>query len=59
MITLASHVGVLKALRENNIPIDIIGGTSIGSLVGGLYAETPDAAKVEARAKTWFQVGLK
>ncbi len=32
------HIGVLKALEENHIPIDIIIGTSIGSVIGGLYA---------------------
>jgi len=33
-----AHVGVLKALEKYHIPIDLIVGTSIGSLVGGLYA---------------------
>lgn len=33
-----AHAGVLKALEENNIKIDIIGGTSSGSLVSALYA---------------------
>jgi len=33
-----AHLGVLKVLEEENIPIDIIVGTSIGSIVGGLYA---------------------
>jgi NTE family protein len=33
-----SHVGVLKALDEYNIPVDIIVGTSMGSIIGGLYA---------------------
>lgn len=33
-----AHVGVLKALEENNIPIDYIAGTSMGALVGGMYA---------------------
>ncbi|GAB4296201.1 MAG: patatin-like phospholipase family protein [Marinilabiliales bacterium] len=33
-----AHVGVLKALEENGIPIDYIAGTSIGAIVGGLYA---------------------
>lgn len=33
-----AHVGVLKALEENNIPIDYIAGTSIGALIAGLYA---------------------
>ncbi len=39
-----SHVGVIKALEENNIPIDYICGTSMGAIVGGLYAigMTPD-----------------
>lgn len=33
-----SHIGILKALEEENIPIDIIVGTSMGSIVGGLYS---------------------
>ena len=33
-----AHAGVLKALEESNIQIDIIGGTSSGSLVSVLYA---------------------
>lgn len=33
-----AHIGVIKALEENNIPIDYIAGTSIGAIVGGLYA---------------------
>ena len=33
-----AHIGVLKVLEENNIPIDYVIGTSIGSYVGGLYA---------------------
>ena len=39
-----AHIGVLKALEENNIPIDYVTGTSIGALVGALYASgySPD-----------------
>ena len=33
-----AHAGVLKALEDNNIKIDIIGGTSSGSLIASLYA---------------------
>ena len=33
-----SHIGVLKALEEHNIPIDYVTGTSIGAIVGALYA---------------------
>lgn len=39
-----AHIGVLKALEENDIPIDYITGTSIGAVIGGMYAAgyTPD-----------------
>lgn len=39
-----AHIGVIKALEEENIPIDYITGTSMGAIVGGLYASgyTPD-----------------
>ncbi len=33
-----AHIGVIQALEENNIPIDYIAGTSMGAVVGGLYA---------------------
>lgn len=34
----AAHIGVIKALEENGIPIDYVAGTSIGSIIGSLYA---------------------
>jgi NTE family protein len=34
----AAHVGVLKTLEENRIPVHFVAGTSIGAIVGGLYA---------------------
>lgn len=33
-----AHIGVIQALEDNNIPIDYITGTSMGAIVGGLYA---------------------
>ena len=39
-----AHLGVLKVLEEAKIPFQIITGTSLGALVGGLYASQPDAA---------------
>lgn len=33
-----AHIGVIKALTDNNIPIDYITGTSMGAIVGGLYS---------------------
>ena len=37
-----AHLGVLMALQEENIPIDVIAGTSIGSIFGALYADGAD-----------------
>ena len=43
----AAHVGVLKVLEENRIPIDVISGTSFGAIVGGLYAAGYSAEELE------------
>jgi len=40
------HVGVLEALEEANIPLDMIVGCSAGSIVGALYADRPDACTI-------------
>lgn len=45
-----AHIGVLKVLIENNIPIDYISGSSIGAWVGAMYAINRDLALVETRA---------
>src|SRR4051812_46037646 len=42
-----AHVGVLKALEENEIPVDYIVGTSMGGVVGGFYAAGYSAADIE------------
>ncbi|XP_064416914.1 patatin-like phospholipase domain-containing protein 6 isoform X2 [Latimeria chalumnae] len=48
-----SHVGVIKAMEEAGIPIDIVGGTSIGSFIGALYAEERSAVRTKQRAREW------
>ncbi len=42
-----AHIGVLKALEENHIPVDYIAGTSIGALIGGLYAAGFSPSEIE------------
>ncbi|MCD4652138.1 MAG: patatin-like phospholipase family protein, partial [Candidatus Cloacimonetes bacterium] len=42
-----AHIGVLKVLESYNIPIDYITGTSIGSIIGGLYAIGYSADEIE------------
>lgn len=44
-----AHAGVLEALHEEGVPIDYVAGTSMGSIVGGLYAQKPDPADVWKR----------
>jgi NTE family protein len=46
-----AHIGVLKVLEEEGIPVDIIVGTSMGSIVGGIYSLGYTAAEVEAMVK--------
>ncbi len=43
----AAHVGVLKVLEEMRVPIDAVAGTSMGAVVGGLYASGMSAADIE------------
>ena len=42
-----AHVGVLKVLEAYHIPVDYIAGTSMGAVVGGLYAAGLDASEIE------------
>ncbi|WP_010089821.1 patatin-like phospholipase family protein, partial [Burkholderia ubonensis] len=44
-----AHLGVLKVLEENRIPIDCIAATSMGAVVGGLYASGMPAAEMQKR----------
>ncbi|WP_077755230.1 patatin-like phospholipase family protein [Shewanella psychrophila] len=43
----AAHIGVLKILEENRIPVDYIAGTSIGAYVAGMYALGYSATEIE------------
>src|SRR3954447_23948465 len=42
-----AHIGVIKALEENHIPIDYITGTSAGALIGSMYATGKSPAEIE------------
>ncbi|XP_057176490.1 patatin-like phospholipase domain-containing protein 7 [Triplophysa rosa] len=48
-----SQVGIIRALSEAGIPVDLIGGTSIGSLMGALYAEERSVSRMIVRARQW------
>ncbi|KAI1468808.1 lysophospholipase NTE1 [Daldinia caldariorum] len=46
-----AHVGIIKAMEEAGIPVDIVGGTSIGSFIGALYARHADVVPMFGLAK--------
>jgi NTE family protein len=50
-----AYVGLLKAIQQAKLPIDYIGGTSIGSIMGGLYAigYSPETIEEIIRAQNW------
>jgi len=52
-----AHIGVLKVLTENNIPIDFLSGTSSGSLIGALFAAgmSPSSLEKAATRLGWFR----
>ncbi len=53
-----AHIGVLKILEENNVPIDYVVGTSMGSIIGGLYAIglTPEEIEHGVSGIAWDKV---
>src|ERR1043166_5894088 len=53
-----AHIGVLKVLEQAGIPVDVIAGTSMGSVVGGLYAVGYSAAQLDTivRGQDWFRL---
>jgi NTE family protein len=54
----AAHIGVLEVLDELRIPIDYVAGTSMGAVVGGLYAAgmSPQAIEQEVRRIDWNDI---
>ena len=56
-----AHIGVIKALEEHGIPIDYVAGTSMGAIVGGLYAAgyTPEQMMelIESKGFSYWSTG--
>lgn len=46
-----AHVGIIRAMQEAGIPIDMVGGTSIGAFIGALYAQHADFVPIVGAAK--------
>ena len=43
-----AHIGVLQVLEENHIPIDIVAGSSIGAIIGAIYAAGTDLHRLKS-----------
>jgi len=54
----AAHAGVLKVLEEMRIPVDAVVGTSMGAIMGGLYASglSPEEVEAEIRVVNWVDL---
>ncbi len=53
-----AHIGVLRVLEEAGVPVDVITGTSMGSVIGGLYAVGYTAAQLDTivRTEDWLRL---
>lgn len=49
----AAHVGMLKAIQEAGIPIDMVGGVSIGAFMGALWCAERNITSVTQKAREW------
>ncbi len=50
-----AHIGVLQALQAYDIPVDVVTGTSMGAMVGAVFAQKPDADYVEQKFRSYLQ----
>jgi NTE family protein len=51
-----AHIGVLRVLERENIPIDLITGTSMGAIIGGVYALKKDISAIEKIAEKYSKI---
>ncbi|GAI92746.1 unnamed protein product, partial [marine sediment metagenome] len=51
-----AHIGVLKVLERENIPIDLITGTSMGAIIGAVYALKKDISAIEKISEKYSKI---
>lgn len=51
----AAHIGMIRAVQEAGIPIDRLGGVSIGAFVGGLWGSCRDQTTMTQKGRTGFK----
>jgi NTE family protein len=50
-----AHIGILEVLREKDVPIDIITGTSMGAIIGAMYATNPDMEALREKIFSYLE----
>ena len=53
-----AHCGIIKALQDARIPIDIVGGVSMGAFIGALWCEEANYTRFVQRGREWAMVSL-
>ncbi|KAM4749158.1 patatin-like phospholipase domain-containing protein 6 [Rhinophrynus dorsalis] len=51
-----AHVGMIKSLEEAGIPVDMVGGTSIGAMVAGIYANERNVSRTKQGVRKWAKM---
>jgi NTE family protein len=54
-----THIGIVRALREVGVPIDVVGGTSMGAIIGGMVALGWEPDEMTARLRALFRPVLR
>lgn len=49
-----AHIGILEVFQEENFPVDIIAGTSMGAIIGAMYATDPDLLAIRQRFRDYL-----
>lgn len=52
----AAHVGMIKAIQDAGIPVDMVGGVSIGAFMGALYCCERNTTTLTQKAREWSKV---
>ncbi|WP_394791891.1 patatin-like phospholipase family protein [Rhodoferax sp.] len=52
-----AHLGVLRALQQSNIPVDLVGGNSMGALIGAQYASGLPLERIQAQTRKFAEGG--
>lgn len=52
----SAHVGMIKSIQEAGIPIDMVGGVSIGAFMGALWCRDRDITTMTQKAREWARV---